>query len=184
MTSEYVSGMKWPRWALLLFGSISVVAGVMTLMWPGVTILVLVVFLGIDILIWGLMLVTNSFRTGDGRVLGIVFGVLALIAGASLFLQPLRNLGAVVIVMSVFWLVGGAIEVIESLVERGKNWGWELLSGLVSVGAGVIAVTRPALTLLVLALVAGIWMIVIGSVRILAAFSKRTPATATAPIPA
>ena len=72
MTSEYVSGMKWPRWALLLFGSISVVAGVMTLMWPGVTILVLVVFLGIDILIWGLMLVTNSFRTGDGRVLGIV----------------------------------------------------------------------------------------------------------------
>lgn len=183
MTSESVSGMQWPRWALVLFGLISVAAGVMTLVWPGITILVLVIFLGIDVLIWGLLLITNSFRAGDGRVLGVILGVLALIAGASLFLQPLRNLGAVVIVLSVFWLVGGAIEVIESVVDRSKNWGWELISGLLSVAAGVIAITWPGITLLVIALTAGIWMIAIGSVRILAAFGKRTPATATAPLP-
>lgn len=72
---------------------------------------------------------------------------------------------------------------IESVVERSKNWGWELISGLLSVAAGVIAITWPGITLLVIALTAGIWMIAIGSVRILAAFGKRTPATATAPLP-
>jgi len=36
--------------------------------------------------------------------------VLALIAGASLFLRPLQNLGAVVAVVSLFW-VGGVLEI-------------------------------------------------------------------------
>ena len=171
-TQSAAHSIGWPRWALIVFGLISIVAGVLALVWPGVTILALIILLGIDILIWGILLIVNAFRTGQGRVLAVVFGVLALIAGTSLFLQPMRNLGAVVIVLSVFWVVGGLIESIESVVERGRGWGWELVSGLLSIAAGIVAIVWPGVTLFVIAVVAGVWMIMIGLMRLIAAFSR------------
>jgi uncharacterized membrane protein HdeD (DUF308 family) len=162
--------MGWPRWALVLFGVISVIFGVLALVWPELTILALVILLGIEILIWGVMLMVNAFREGQGRVLAVILGVLALIAGTALFLRPLRNLPAVVIVVSLFWVVGGLIEAIGSIVDRGRGWGWELVSGLASIAAGILVITWPEITLGIIAMVVGIWMIVLGVVRIVAAF--------------
>ena len=121
-TATAPHSLGWPRWALIVFGLISIVAGVLALVWPEVTILALVILLGIDILIWGILMVVNAFQTGQGRVLAVIFGVLALIAGTALFLRPMRNLPALLIVLSVFWVVGGLIESIESVVERGPGW--------------------------------------------------------------
>jgi uncharacterized membrane protein HdeD (DUF308 family) len=148
---------------------ISVILGVLALVWPELTILALVIVLGIEILIWGVMLMVNAFREGQGRVLAVILGVLALIAGTALFLRPLRNLPAVVIVVSLFWVVGGLIEAIGSIVDRGPGWGWELVSGLASVAAGILVITWPEITLGIIAMVVGIWMIVLGVVRIVAA---------------
>lgn len=172
MTTESAAySLGWPRWALILFGIISIIAGVLALIWPEVTVLALVIILGINILVWGIMLIVNAFQTGQGRVLAVVFGVLALIAGTSLFLRPVRNLPAVVIVLSVFWVVGGLIESIGSVVERGRGWGWELASGLASIAAGVMAMVWPGITLFVIAILAGVWMIAIGFMRLIAAFT-------------
>lgn len=171
-TQTAAHSIGWPRWALIVFGLLSIIAGVLALIWPGVTILALIILLGIDILIWGILLIVNAFQTGQGRVLAVVFGVLALIAGTALFLQPMRNVGAVVIVLSVFWVVGGLIESIESVVERGRGWGWELVSGLLSIAAGIVAIVWPGITLFVIAVVAGVWMIMIGLMRLIAAFGR------------
>jgi uncharacterized membrane protein HdeD (DUF308 family) len=169
--------LGWPRWALILFGILSIIAGVLALVWPEVTILALVILLAIDILIWGVLLVANAFQTGQGRVLAVILGVLALIAGTALLLRPLRNIPALLIVLSVFWVVGGLIESIESIVDRIPGWGWELVSGLVSIGAGIAVIVWPGITLFVIAIVAGIWMIVIGFMRLIAAFTDgSTPA--------
>jgi hypothetical protein len=162
--------MGWPRWALVLFGVISVIFGILALVWPELTILALVILLGIEILIWGVMLMVNAFREGQGRVLAVILGVLALIAGTALFLRPLRNLPAVVIVVSLFWVVGGLIEAIGSIVDRDRGWGWELISGLASIAAGILVITWPEITLGIIAMVVGIWMIILGVVRIVAAF--------------
>jgi uncharacterized membrane protein HdeD (DUF308 family) len=123
------------------------------------------------------MVVFAAFEAGQGRVLAVIYAVLAFIAGTSLFLGPMRNLGAVVVVLSVFWVVGGLIQTIGSIVERDEHWVLELYSGLLSVAAGVVAVVWPGITLLVIAVTAGISMIAIGSMWIFAAFSSRTSMT-------
>jgi uncharacterized membrane protein HdeD (DUF308 family) len=161
--------MGWPRWALIVFGLVSLTLGILALVWPELTILALVIVLGIEILIWGVMLMVNAFKGGQGRILAVILGVLALIAGTALFLRPLRNLPAVVIVVALFLVVGGLIEAIGSIVDRGRGWGWELLSGLASVAAGILVITWPEITLGIIAMVVGIWMIVMGVVRIIAA---------------
>lgn len=171
MTTTVANSLDMPKWALITFGLLSVIAGVLALAWPGMTILVLVAVLGIQLLIYGVFMIVNAFKTGQGRVLAVIFGVLAFIAGTALFLQPLRNLPAVVIVLSVFWVVGGLVQTIGSIVDRDEHWVLELLSGLLSIGAGVVAIVWPEITLFAVAITAGIWMIMIGVMRLIAAFS-------------
>ena len=64
----------------------------------------------------------------------------------------------------------------------GPGWGWGLVSGLASVGAGIIAITWPEITLFAVAIVAGVWMIVIGFMRLIAVFTGG--GTASSPPPA
>lgn len=180
MMSELSRPLSMPKWALITFGLLSIVAGILAFAWPGVTILVLVMLLGIDLLIYGVVAITSAFSTGQGRVLAVIFGVLAFIAGTSLFLAPLRNLSAVVIVLSVFWVVGGLVQAIGSIIDRPPMWGFELFSGLLSIGAGVIAIAWPEITLLAVAIVAGVWMIMIGAIQLIAAFRGPTAPPALA----
>lgn len=173
------SAIEVPRWVSILFGLISVAAGVMALAWPAITILVLVSLLGIQILLYGVIAVVEAFRTGERRILAVIFGAISLLAGASLWLRPLRNLGAVLVVLAIFWLVGGILQVLSSLVERGEGWGMDLLSGLVTLISGIVVVAWPGITLLAIALTAGAWMIIIGLIRIGFGFrSTSAPATA------
>lgn len=182
MTADSIVDPGLPKWALIVFGVLSVIAGILAFAWPGVTIIVLVVLLGIQLLIYGVVAVLRAFQTGQGRVLAVIFGVLAFIAGTALFLRPLRNLGVVVIVMSVFWVVGGLVQAIGSIVDRDEHWVLELFAGLFSITAGIVAIAWPGITLLVIAVVAGSWMIVIGVIQLVAGFrgpgSTGTPALA------
>jgi uncharacterized membrane protein HdeD (DUF308 family) len=175
------AAMVMPKWALITFGILSVIAGIMALVWPGATVLVLVVLLGIQLIIYGVMAMMRAFETGQGRILAVIFGVLAILAGTSLWLRPLRNLGAVVVVISVFWVAGGLVQTIGAIVDRGKHWGFELFMGLVSVVAGIVAIAWPGITLLVIAVMTGVWMIVIGLTWLMAGFrgDSRTPSMAT-----
>ena len=180
MAIDFATGLKMPKWALVTFGLLSLVAGALALAWPALTILVLVSLLGIHLLIYGVFVVVAAFETGQGRVLGVVFAVLAFIAGTSLFLRPMRNLGSIVVVLSVFWVVGGLMQTIGSIVDRDENWVLELLSGVLSVAAGIVTLVWPGITLLVVAINAGVWMILIGLMRIFAAFRSPTRPMTTA----
>jgi len=174
------TGMGIPKWALIIFGGLSVVAGVLALAWPGITILALVVLLGVQLIIYGVMAMMRAFETGQGRILAVIFGVLAIMAGTALWLRPLRNLGALVVVMSVFWVAGGLVQTIGAIVDRDRHWVFELIMGLVSVAAGIVAIAWPGITLLVIAVMTGVWMIVIGLTWVMAGFrmgSGTTPVT-------
>jgi uncharacterized membrane protein HdeD (DUF308 family) len=171
-----------PKWALITFGILSIIAGILAFAWPGVTILVLVMLLGIQLLIYGVVAVVTAFQTGQGRVLAVIFGVLAFIAGTALLLRPLRNLAAVVIVLSVFWVVGGLVQTIGSVIDRGEHWVLELFAGLFSVVAGIVAIVWPGITLFVVAVVAGAWMIMIGVMQLAAAFGSSSPARPAAAV--
>jgi uncharacterized membrane protein HdeD (DUF308 family) len=175
------AAMALPKWALIIFGALSVVAGVLALVWPSMTILVLVVLLGVQLIIYGVLAMMRAFETGQGRILAVIFGVLAILAGTALWLRPIQNLGAVVIVISMFWVAGGLVQTIGAIVDRDQHWGFELIMGLVSVAAGIVAIAWPGITLLAIAVITGVWMIVIGLTWVIAGFrgSSGTPVMAT-----
>ncbi len=100
-------------------------------------------------------------------VLGILFGVLAL-------LWPGLTLVSLIALFAAFALLSGVVAVIGAFRHRhaDDNW-WLLLTGLVGIGAGVIAVFNPTLTALVLVLVIGANALITGVLDIAAAIRLR-----------
>ncbi|WP_088288252.1 HdeD family acid-resistance protein [Kineosporia sp. A_224] len=60
---------------------------------------------------------------------------------------------------------------VNALAGLGRHWGLVLAVGLVNVGAGVLALTWPGITLVVAAVLFGIQLIATGLFRLIAAFS-------------
>lgn len=171
------TGYVMPKWAAILFGLLSIAAGIAALFWPHITILALVVVLAIDLFMYGIYIIMAAFRTDQGKVLAVIFGVLSFLAATTLLLRPLQSIPTLLIVLSVFWVVGGLVMTIGSIIDRDEGWGWDLAMGLISVGAGIFLIARPGLSLVAIAYTAGIWMIVTGIIQLVGGF--RSPALAT-----
>jgi uncharacterized membrane protein HdeD (DUF308 family) len=100
--------------------------------------------------------------------LGWVFiarGALALVAGSFLLAWPDRTLLLVGVILGIYLIVLGVLEMARALVTSG------LLTmervppatlGLLAVAAGTLAIARPASSVLAVALAAGIYLVVAG----------------------
>ncbi|MDB5762220.1 MAG: hypothetical protein JWQ21_1215 [Herminiimonas sp.] len=101
-------------------------------------------------------------------VIAILFGVLALI-------WPDLTLLALAALFAAYALLTGAVLAVGAVKNRksSEDWWLLLLIGLVSLGAGAIAVVHPALTALVLVLVMGANALITGVLDIATAIRLR-----------
>lgn len=100
--------------------------------------------------------------------IALVFGVLALV-------WPGLTLLWLVALFAAYALLGGAVWAYGAIRNRKRddNWWVILLLGLVSIGAGVIAMVHPALTALVLILLMGANALVTGVLDVVVAARLR-----------
>jgi uncharacterized membrane protein HdeD (DUF308 family) len=105
-------GDAWHRAGHALAGVIGVVAGVVTLLWPGITALVLVLMIAAWAVVSGVADVWTGFRLRDvipAPWLMIVVGALSVVAGVILFARPGAGALAIAIVIGAYALVSGAL---------------------------------------------------------------------------
>lgn len=95
-------------------------------------------------------------------------GVLAILFGVLAWLQPAITLKVLILTFGVYALADGVIGAWSALSGRRteKYWWAMLLWALVSVVAGVLAFTAPALTAAALLLYIGFWAIAAGVLQI------------------
>lgn len=105
-------------------------------------------------------------------VLGIAFGVFAI-------LTPAAAVAALVLLFGAYALVDGLFNIVAALRDaRGERGWWALLlSGVAGVLAGLAAFTAPALTALVLLYVIAGWAVLTGVLEITAAIRLRRTIT-------
>lgn len=105
----------------LLLAVLSAAAGVVALVWPGITALVLVIWVAIWALVTGIIEVALAFRQGEGageRAMWILTGLVSIALGVVLFIWP--DIGAVSLatVFGLFSLVYGTAAVVLSFQAR------------------------------------------------------------------
>ena len=168
---------------VLAFGIITLLIGIVALVWPGRTLLVVAVLFGIQLIVMGIFRFAAAFasddRTGGSRALLALLGVLSLIIGLYAARHVLVTLLALALILGIFWIVSGAVELFTAMSHRQlAHRGWNAVMGIVSVLAGIVVLVYPGISLLVLAVVLGIWLIVFGAMQIMVAFRIRSSAHA------
>jgi uncharacterized membrane protein HdeD (DUF308 family) len=165
-------------WRLLLNGALFIVAGVLIfgIDW---SIRSLATFIGVLFIVQG---AADALTTGvDARVrrANVVTGLLSIAAGAVIIIWPSPGVVAVAIVLGAWLIVAGTITMSAAFSARRLLPGWWLLlllSGLLQVALGVLALANPGGTLAALVTVAGIWAVAVGVLEIVLAFEvKRLP---------
>jgi uncharacterized membrane protein HdeD (DUF308 family) len=149
---------------LIVAGVLSTIAGILALVFPDITLLALAIIAGINLLLLGVLSLVDSFSDdGDttSRVLAAVLGLLGIMAGLVVMRRPGESLLAVLIVLGVWLVVTGIVDLVRAFVNA-ENRGFRLLAAAVDIVLGGLILALPDVSLKTLALLIGIAFIVRG----------------------
>ena len=157
------AGLTMKRNAAIGLGVVMALAGIVLLAWPAATTVVLVGWLGLAIVAYGVYELVNAFSgTGDrSRLWSGVIGAVAVIGGLSVFLTPIVSTITVGLVIGWYWLIEGVIGIVGTIVEPGDRIVRALVA-VVSLIGGIAVIAQPSLSLVVLVWFSGMWMLVGG----------------------
>jgi uncharacterized membrane protein HdeD (DUF308 family) len=125
---------------------------------------------------------THVAKDLDGRVaavlrsvwwLPLLRGVLMVVLGLLLLVEPLGTLVALVWVFGVFAVVDGVVVLLQALLARGRpGSSWLVAEGLVSIGFGALIMLWPGVTALVLFYLLALWVLVLGVTAVIVAVTQ------------
>jgi uncharacterized membrane protein HdeD (DUF308 family) len=171
-------GVLGRHWGWMLgYGIVTVAAGIAALAWPGITLLVVAVLFGVQLIVFGIFRFGSAFaadESGGTRVLMALLGVFSLIIGLYAVRHVLLTIVALALLLGIFWVVNGAMELFAVLSHRRmRERGWTAFTAVLSLLAGIILLVYPALSVVTLAVVVGVWLLIFGLTEIRIAFRVR-----------
>lgn len=167
---------------LLAWGVMNVILGAAVLPWPRMTVLAAAVLFGAFLVISGIAQVAAAVArdvSAGSRVLLFITGALSVVLGVLTF----RHFGEgyAVLLLAIWIGVGFVFQgVAEAVVAVNHPLlparGWHIFLGILTVIAGIVVMSWPFDSVVVLAIVAGAWLVVIGVTQIIWAFRARKAA--------
>lgn len=159
------------RW-LFVRGIAAILFGILAFVWPGLTLLALVLLYGAYALVDGvsaLVLAVRGRRRRETSVWPMILvGIAGIAAGIITFLWPGITALALLVLVAAWSIVRGVFEIIAAVRLRKEIDGeWLLgLAGVLSIVFGVLLVLQPGAGLLALVWLVGIYMIIAGVIYI------------------
>jgi uncharacterized membrane protein HdeD (DUF308 family) len=102
----------------------------------------------------------------------MLFGVAVFCVGAFFVVSPHETLSTFTVIAGIFLLVDGVLAVLGSIFGRTEARGLLAMVGVLSAIAGLVLIKKPFGTLVVFVLILGVWFIVAGGVRFVAAIGE------------
>jgi uncharacterized membrane protein HdeD (DUF308 family) len=167
---------RW--WVVLLRGICAVVFGILAFVWPGLTLLSLVLLYGAYALVDGLLSmacgVAGSAAPRSWWVM-IIVGLLGVAAGMVTFLYPGITAIVLLVIIAFAAMVRGVFEIAAGIRLRKEIEGefWLILGGILSLVFGVFLLLRPGVGALAVVWLIGGYAIVFGIVAMLLSFRLR-----------
>lgn len=162
-------------WLILLRGLCAIAFGILAFVWPGVTVMTLVIMYGAFALADGILALIAAVK-GEAPAprwwLALV-GLIGIAAGAMTFLWPGITALILLLLIASWSIVSGIFQIIGAIRLRKEIEGeWLLIaSGVISVLFGILLILRPEAGALALISVIGAFAIVYGA--LIVGFSLR-----------
>jgi uncharacterized membrane protein HdeD (DUF308 family) len=174
-----VLGRAW-GWALA-FGLVSILAGLAVIFWPDRALAVIAVLFGLYLVLSGIFRLVAAFAVpadrGWFRVLMVILGVLSLVVGVYLLRHPGFSLLVLALTLGLFWMAHGVVELFGAIGhEELPGRGWAVASGILGIVAGAVVFFYPEISLTVLTIVLGIWLLIYGAMLTVGAIGLRAAA--------
>jgi uncharacterized membrane protein HdeD (DUF308 family) len=99
----------------------------------------------------------------------LLVGLLSIAAGVIVLLKPSDSLATLAVIVGIFLLADGMLELISSFSRRTSNRGMVALFGVLTAVIGVLLIRHPIGGVAAVALLIGIWLIAAGVIRIVTA---------------
>ena len=167
---------------VLASGVMAVILGVVVLIWPGKSILVAAVLFGAYLVVSGIAQLAFALTLGvsvGSRVLLFVSGALSVVLGVLAF----RHFGGgyavllLAIWIGVAFIFQGVAEAVLAISHPElPGRGWHIFLGVLTAIAGMVVLTWPFDSIVMLAIVAGAWLVAIGICQIVWALQARRTA--------
>ena len=168
------------HWGVVLaYGIVTLGLGIALAVWPDASVTVFTVLLAIQLIIAGIFRIGAALSTsrseGGVRALVGLSGGLALIVGLLILRDPLQSVLVLGMILGVFWVLAGVIDIIGAFIAPPPSGrGWEVFTGVVTVLAGGFLLVYTDLSLKLLVVFVGIWLVVAGVLALVAAFRLRS----------
>jgi uncharacterized membrane protein HdeD (DUF308 family) len=179
------------RYGLVLIGAgaLGVLAGLLAIAYPDITLLALALIAGINLMLLGIANLIDAFggeRDTTVKVLCAVIGLLGIIAGLVVIRRPGESLLALLVVLGIWLVVTGIVDFVRAFANI-ENRPLRLFAAVADVVLGALILALPKLSLGTLAVLVGIAFVVRGAVAVIRGIALRrttTAAPADAPPPA
>jgi uncharacterized membrane protein HdeD (DUF308 family) len=153
-------------WLILLRGIAAIIFGVLAFVWPGLTLVTLVLFYGAFVLIDGVLALANAIMGGNmgSRWWLALIGVAGIAAGAFTFMWPGVTALVLLLFIAIWAIVLGVFQIIGAIRLRKEidNEWMLVLGGVLSVLFGVVMLVAPGAGALALIWVIGAYALAFG----------------------
>ncbi len=182
---ERQTALVWAQaWqVIMLVAVVTFALGLILLIWPQATLIVVAALLGAALLVTGIFRLIHGLTvhdaTGGMRAAYVIIGLLAALAG----LYCLRHIDVTVVLLAfivgVFWTLHGIVDLsVAATLGPGTGRGLRAVTGVLSLAAGLIVMFWPTISLTILLWVMGIWLLAYGVMLAVMAFQVRHVAKA------
>lgn len=159
----------------MLLGVLTLILGLVVAFRPSGSLTVIAVLLGILLIISGIFHLVSVFDSAEPhRVWLGIAGLLFVAAGMVLIRHIHLTLAIVGLVVGIDWVVQGIVALIAGISGGSRTGrGWWITFGVISLIAGIVVVSAPVSSVTALAVLMGIWFIVVGLAEVARAFMLR-----------
>jgi uncharacterized membrane protein HdeD (DUF308 family) len=179
LATGFANALSRTWWALLLRGIIAVIFGIFALTHPAISLQSLALVFGVYALADGVGGVVTAVTGRNERkqwLLLLVWSLVSAGIGLVTLLAPGITTVVLLFCIAMWMIVTGVLEIITALSIRKEIEGeWRLIgTGLISVIAGIVLLSRPLAGAVAFIWLIGIYAIAFGILLIILAFEVRT----------
>lgn len=168
--------------ATLFIGIVTLILGIIVTIHPSGSLSVIAVLIGVLLIVSGIFHLIRAFdRAEQRRTWQGISGLLFIVVGVVLIRHLDLTVAAIGLLVGITWIVQGVAAIIAAVSGGRDGAAWWAVFGFISLIAGIVVAATPVTSVTVLAVLLGIWFIIMGVFEIALAFMVRHALSSTRP---